>query len=343
MTLLAQAQELTWRQVPRLAIDLAEKMADTAAKLRAAVESLPQEGFLDLWYCSDTDHAILNFGDWAEGETMDAWKAAVEPLVTSLETADEAGDLSDERTVKVASRTVVALLTREKRAADPYLKGFLQNTGYLGGKIPGAPSPLIGTLASGLLGAGAGYGGGWLTEQLLPETKRWNLKARLAMLGGAAGAAPGVAWMGTNVANDLPWYSGELMVPDSLGQQKGAAYGSFDDLEDHPDYSFDSEEFNRAIWEDRRVADRLPPQTQAAATGLVTGAAHLRGSPRLVSPMDVARLAAGMGSGYTSGAIVGKALGVLMGMPQNTQNKLKQTGMWAGLVSNILPLAFSPR
>jgi hypothetical protein len=41
--------------------------------------------------------------------------------------------------------------------------------------------------------------------------------------------------------------------------------------------------------------------------------------------MDVARISAGMGSGYLSGAIVGKVLGTLTGMPGSTQDRLKQT------------------
>jgi len=114
-------------------------------------------------------------------------------------------------------------------------------------------------------------------------------------------------------------------------------------VEDHPDYSFDAQDFNRTIWEDQRVASRLEGPTQAAASGLVTGAAHMRGSPRLVSPADIGRLTAGMGSGYVAGAVVGKALGALLGMPQQTQDKLKQTGMWAGVVANLVPLAFGVR
>jgi hypothetical protein len=29
-----------------------------------------------------------------------------------------------------------------------------------------------------------------------------------------------------------------------------------------------------------------------------------------------------------------------MGMPESTQNKLKNTGMFAGVVSNMVPIAF---
>ena len=102
------------------------------------------------------------------------------------------------------------------------------------------------------------------------------------------------------------------------------------------------DDFNSTINEDARVRDRLSPSMRAAATGLVTSSAHLPGkrSTKFVTPMDVGRMAAGMGSGYLSGALVGKALGLMMGMPESTQNKLKNTGMFAGVVSNMVPIAF---
>jgi hypothetical protein len=100
--------------------------------------------------------------------------------------------------------------------------------------------------------------------------------------------------------------------------------------------------FNSIINDDPRVRNRLNPSMRAAATGLITGAANLPGkrSTRFVTPMDIGRMAAGMGSGYLSGALVGKALGTMMGMPQSTQNRLKNTGMFAGVVANMIPIAF---
>lgn len=359
MTTLTQAQELKWRQVPEAAIKLAEKTKPKAEILQKAVENLPREGFLDLWYDSEGDRAIINLGDWVEMEVADAWKDAVRPHVSEIEIADEVGNLGESRGyVKVAFRTAAAIRFAEKKAADPNLKAVGQYLGYLPGKIPGAPNPLIATLASGLLGGGLGYGGGKALEWLLPETKRWNLTPRLALLGGMAGATPGAAWMANNYMNDKPIWDGSLMegegyVSDaphyehetSVAEllQKASAFKIGFNARSHPDYSFDSEEFNQAVWNDPRVSSRLDGATQAAATGLVTGAARSAGSPRLVGPRDIGMLTAGMGSGYVSGAIVGKALGALLGMPQQTQDRLKQTGMWAGVVANLVPLAFGAR
>jgi hypothetical protein len=102
--------------------------------------------------------------------------------------------------------------------------------------------------------------------------------------------------------------------------------------------------FNRVIWGDPRVANRLDTPTQAAASAMMASASRM-GMPGLqqsafVTPGQVGALAMGMGSGYLSGAIVGKALGALMGMPSGTQERLKNTGMWAGAVQALVPQLF---
>ena len=100
-------------------------------------------------------------------------------------------------------------------------------------------------------------------------------------------------------------------------------------------------EFNQIIWNDPRVSDRLSTGVQAAMSGLVTGAAYQDGrKSNLVTPLDMGRIAAGMGGGYISGAIVGKALGTLMGMPQETQDFLKNTGVYAGILTSLAPIVF---
>lgn len=100
-------------------------------------------------------------------------------------------------------------------------------------------------------------------------------------------------------------------------------------------------QFNQTVWNDPRVANRLSTGDQAAMTGLVTGAAQQNGtlSP-FVTPFDVARIAIGMGSGYVSGKVVGDALGWMFAAPDSVQEKLKNTGMWAGVVKSLVPLAF---
>mgnify|MGYP001255415086 CR=1 FL=1 len=111
----------------------------------------------------------------------------------------------------------------------------------------------------------------------------------------------------------------------------------------------DVDRLNQDLWLDPRVRRTLPAEVAAAASGVVEGAWYDqqqrgamrgRGGARLVYPADLARISAGMGSGYLSGALVGKALGALLGMPSETQDRLKQVGLWSGVVANVLPMLF---
>lgn len=129
------------------------------------------------------------------------------------------------------------------------------------------------------------------------------------------------------------------VTPDKLDMASKSAETSAGMFNSEP---IDVNEFNQIVWKDPRVSRSLSPQMQAAATGLVTGAANLPGkvNSRWVTPMDIGRMAAGMGVGYLSGSLVGAGLGALMGMPEETQDRLKSTGMWAGLLTELVPKAF---
>jgi hypothetical protein len=68
-------------------------------------------------------------------------------------------------------------------------------------------------LGGGLIGAGLGYGAGWLGSRILPKSwDRSRLPKTLAILGGMAGMSPGLATMGFNAAN------GKSLGDDSLLQ-----------------------------------------------------------------------------------------------------------------------------
>lgn len=210
--------------------------------------------------------------------------------------------------------------------------------------IPNLPNPLSSMLAGGMLGAGAGYGMGWLGEHILPEHwQRGRLRRTAAILGGLGGAIPGALWMYANHATGKsplagPIYNGPPMKNAHFKEALLAGAGEIGDLP-----LIDAREFNENIWRNPNVAPYIPVATRAAASGLLAGAAHLAEDSRpsnMVSPFDVARLAAGMGSGYMSGLAVGKTLGLLTGMPQETQDFLKNTGMYAGIVKTIVPKAF---
>lgn len=257
---------------------------------------------------------------------------------------------------------------------------------YPGG-IPNSPSPLAAMLTTGLVGAGLGYGAGAIGEAVMPHTwQRGKLRRTLAMLGGAGGALPGMAWMAANhtigkplnapanpdinpPVNEAPFEgirrlntqqapkNAPIDLPNSMaGEVKmsvlldddqpvlyseafsklAAMYGAAGGL-GVP--AINVNEFNQVVWGDPRVTSRMQPETRAAATGLFSSAAHIGGS-NIITPLDIGRITVGMGTGYLSGALVGRALGTLMGMPDETQDHLKNVGMWAGIVSGLVPIAF---
>lgn len=89
--------------------------------------------------------------------------------------------------------------------------------------------------------------------------------------------------------------------------------------------------FNQSIWKDP-FSDQ---GTKAIASGLACGASTITNSP-VVSPMDVARMAIGMGTGYASAALVGRTFGVLAGLSPEAQSSLQQAGMWSGLMKSVV-------
>lgn len=246
-------------------------------------------------------------------------------------------------------------MEKDQRGYSPTLNHLAQymnlTTGKFPGGIPNSPSPLASMLVSGLAGAGLGYGAGLIGEHLLPNNwQRGNLRKTMAVVGGLLGTAPGALWGATNVLANKDFNSNDAFqenfaVPESLKSEIKRSFHKRADL--YPGSGLigppiDVSQFVNDVWQTPSVANRLQPQEQAAATGLVLGAASSsnRKNTNFVTPMDVARMSAGMGSGYLSGMLVGKALGVMTGMPQSTQDLLKQTGLYAGLIKTIVPLAF---
>jgi len=226
--------------------------------------------------------------------------------------------------------------------------------------FPKAPPPLLAMLVGGLTGAGLGYGASSLASRLFPRTwDRDKLRKSMTLGGAAMGTVPGLLYGLSNVVGPNKTFFNDNwlnrtkkpFIPEAKTTEKISVL-LVDDYEAVVKQSYMTglggfkpvpvDEFNRVIWQDPYVAGRLDPAVQAAATGAVTGAANLPGKSNSgwVTPMDMGRMAAGMGSGYISGALVGAALGTLMGMPADTQNKLRQTGMYAGIVSAIVPKLF---
>lgn len=256
----------------------------------------------------------------------------------------------------------------------------------------GGPSPLAAALSSGLLGAGAGYGAGWLGEHLLPSAQfaPGALRRTGAIAGVALGAAPALWWgslsqrHNPDVSGAKAWLSGWPFSNASVADHQ-PPYGNIDlgdvspgniDLGDvslkaatealreqlpgcepHPAFlkaagEFDGSQtgldeadqtpmiprmqFNQSVWEDQQT----PLPLRSATTGLVDAASMSRGGIHMVSPLDIARIGIGMGTGLASGLIVGKTLGALAGLRPESQKVLQQAGIWTGVLANTIPMIF---
>jgi len=360
-----QVLRIRWYQVPALAVELCEKTATAARAAQEALRQLPLDDLCGVFYQPELQlFRVVTANN--ESETRRKYACALAHPVLTV----------DERKHDNATWVPVFVVPwNEKRAYSPTLKRLAQllliSPSDVSQHIPCAGSPLASILAGGMLGAATGYGAGWLGEQVLPKKwKRNRLRWTLAALGGLTGAAPGMlgaavhARQGRSILEPGPLYEnpaqtwgGEVPASSGVGkytlasaaapgevppQVKEAIYsetGAFGPVLGAPPIPVDR--FNQTVWQDPYVAPRLSPVQQAAISGLVTGAAYEDGrKTRFVTPLDVARMTAGMGSGYISGALVGKALGLLTGMPDSTQDTLKRTGLWAGVVANLVPIAF---
>ena len=359
------ADALAWKQAASNAVDLYESMIEPLMYVNDAISDLPRDGFQALWACKAGGYSVQCLPTTTTAEKQ-AWADALQGYQRFSSTEFRFAEPTDrENWIKVAFRDGQRDFLAEKQAASNVVRGVLKGLGHAPSSfskfIPGGPGPLVGTLTGGLAGAALGYGAGWLGEKLLPEGwERGRLRRTLATLGGVAGAAPGALMTLNNYQNDRPLNSPAMFADDkyaaardkllaSLGYKLASSQTGYDvDLEPLPEISVD--DFKNTVWRDPLVSQQLGVPLRAASVGLLESAWYARNlqepqtsGPRLVRPRDIARITAGMGSGYFSGALVGKALGALMGMPQEVQDRLKQTGMWAGVVANMIPLAFGAR
>ena len=237
----------------------------------------------------------------------------------------------------------------------------------------GGGTPIATTLAGGLIGAGLGYAGGSLLDRFLPDeyVKPGYWPRLLAMLGGAGGAAPGallgIEGMRHREGDGTPWRawiepnmvfgkSGECRIPIStyrikttrnLLEQELKEIGKFKEYDAGLMKAADTgasafmadipvDQFNRTVWSDPLT----PIPVRAATTGLLESANQLAGSTNLISPFDIARIAVGAGTGLISATVVGKTLGALAGLTPSAQKGLQRAGLWAGVLTNVVPMAF---
>lgn len=223
----------------------------------------------------------------------------------------------------------------------------------------GGPRPLAATLAGGLLGGGLGYLGGAAAEAIGGDRflRRNGLRKTMALIGGLAGAVPGGIWAGRNLARygaTGPFFHDtqlenfdpvkeaaalEYLLPDCVADpdfvKAGFAGGGFEN--DALTKPIDVDAFGRVIWskDDPYTSASL----RAATMGIVDGASMLRDNSPTVRMSDMARIAAGMGSGYLAGTTAG-VLGSLAGLSSEAQSRLQEAGIWTGILKAVVPPLF---
>ena len=224
-------------------------------------------------------------------------------------------------------------------------------------KVLGGPTPLSNAIVSGLLLSGLGYGAGTLAEQLLPERflTPGSLRKPLAIAGGLAGLGYGAVNAGTinrhrpDIGYLRSWISNNntpMNPPQKTASIFGRRAAGGNGLQ-APIIPVDA--FNRAVWSDASrgysqagIVPHTSPAIAAATTGIVTGAAMKARSP-IISPANVINSIASAGVGLATANVAGRTLGALAGLRPAAQEKIQDTGLWAGMLHSVIPPLFNSR
>ena len=358
MPSLGEIDAYLWSLVPEKVATLVEKCAAPAWDIKQSVGIINTKNDGGYYWSPELEKAAVHFRphyDIEEG----AWcKAALDRAVgsDSVRTTNlSLEEVTDGSWVKVAASPTLRRLGEYLNFFPSKETSVPWNVSKWGIK----PTPLAGMLTSGLVGAGLGYGLGWLGEKVLPEDwEKKRLRKSLAILGGLAGAAPGVGLMGANLMSGERLNSPVFLDgPEMHGDYQNKV--SSDSYEESVD-SFVKKAFSpygggagvppvnvnklgQTLWE-----VGASPETAAATMSSVYAAQQLPGGagPGYVTPHQTGLLGTMLGAagggmkGYAVGWGVGKALSTLTGMPERTQNTLKRTGATLGVINTLVPRLF---
>ena len=348
------------------AIDiLVEKSAAVVPDIRKAISSLYSKSDISVYWNPGIEKAGIYMRPAFNAQEFDWGKALLVEKLGSDRVQNEPltnVDLQD-WWVKVAySPTIRKLGELLKFFPSDEIDGF-------GGR------PIASTIASGLLGAGLGYGTGFLAEQLLPYSVQTpgTLRNRLATLGGLGGATVGampgfVNWHEGRNFNDPTLWSGK---PDEAWEKqlatsrykkavdqfvtKKADLSTFGAPEFPSPYAWNISPIQPTI-NTKNLSNLLQqnnasPQITAMTMGSVYGASQMpdpnSNMPGQVTPHQTGLFGMAMGAaggglkGYLTGRAVGAGLGILTGMPAGTQNRLGEAGAIMGVINTFVPKLFN--
>jgi len=261
--------------------------------------------------------------------------------------------------------------------------GFLETPAkmYAGvQKAVGGPNPITSSLLAGALGAGLGYGGGTLLENLFPERylNRGRLRKNLALMGALGGAAiPALTWGAPAYARQgakgliSGWpYRPEDQTGDTtvLGRSwakedwktqpgadgKGGVPVDQATLQANQGIPKQGSitgaggafipKIQRDAFNRAVLADPFMDQRlKGQAMGLASAASMARGRP-MFAPVDVARVGASMLGGGIMGAamglMAGKVMSAFAGITPEAQRAVQKTGIMAGLLTAVVPRVY---
>ena len=341
--------------------ELVEKSAQAAVTLRSAVSNVYTNSNIGVYWHPEEKKAGV-FVRVGTGRVYDLDQAA-----------KEAEWCLDAISEKVGEDCVVRDLLEKDQLRDPWVKvaysptirtilnalQFLPNSksDTIGGR------PLASTLATGVLGAGLGYGGGWLYDKLIPDKYRKKGRAPLlgAIVGGlggaGVGAVPGLINMheGRSFNDNSLWrgqpgdgWEGSLANPKEAAAISGLLEKHASPTMGGPSLAsmplINTDKLGRVIYE-----SGVGPQTAAQTMGVVYGASRMpdpNARPGMVTPNQTGLFGMAMGAagggvkGYATGWAVGKGLGILTGLPAGTQQTFSRTGAAVGVMNTLVPRLF---
>jgi hypothetical protein len=102
-------------------------------------------------------------------------------------------------------------------------------------KLVGGPNPLTAGLVGGAMGAGLGYGGGWLAHKVAPKYVDEDAARKWSMLGGAAGGGIPLLLHGYPNIKELGWRG--LFQPSRFQGRQGGEAGLRGLLPDKQDWT----------------------------------------------------------------------------------------------------------
>lgn len=168
----------SWDEVIPALDDWRGPCAEAAAKIRVPALGLPTDGHVGFYYSPETEKYAVYAHEGATEEDVEKTIKFAKEIGNTRSVPLTLDDLDQQPWVKVAYSQV--------------LKTIAENLNFIPGKylgmIPNNPNPLAAMLASGLVGAGLGYGAGRLAKAVAPEGWGENLPTSLALLGGGLGA-----------------------------------------------------------------------------------------------------------------------------------------------------------